>query len=147
MPIIGLQLLIVPQCTHNVLLDTRHRRCAVGQYNGLLVVHDSEGSELWSHQLDAPVWTLAWRPSDSGKAANQGSILVACTFGPRIWLFDADEEIAIRSTQLAYDPLYVEFAPKGAHHELGFSPDSLLNQVEAWPASPFRGYIVYDVFQ
>ncbi|CDJ30789.1 WD-repeat protein, putative [Eimeria mitis] len=95
--------------------DDEGRRLAAGQYNGLLVVHDSEGSKIWSHQLDAPVWALAWRPSNSGNAADQGSVLVACTFEPRVWLFDADAKAALRSTQLTYDPLYVEFAPKGEY--------------------------------
>ncbi|CDJ51313.1 WD-repeat protein, putative [Eimeria brunetti] len=98
--------------------DGEGRRLATGQYNGLLAVNGREGTKLWSHQLDAPVWALAWRPSDCGKAAAQDSTLVACTFEPRVWLFDADAGTALRSTQLPYDPLQVEFAPEGEYFVL-----------------------------
>ena len=94
--------------------------CDEGEYNGLLAIRDNEGAEVWSHQLGAAVWAVSWRssrrevaPSSSNKTDVQDSILVACTFEPRVWLLDTGAHLVLRSTSLTCDPLSVAFVPGG----------------------------------
>lgn len=86
-------------------------RCVQGHYNGVVVVRDPDGSEVWRQQLGATAWAVSWRPRNWNKY--QDNIIVACTFEPRVWILDADAKVAVNSTQLAYDPLAVAFAPGG----------------------------------
>ncbi|KAL8427605.1 hypothetical protein Efla_005780 [Eimeria flavescens] len=89
-------------------------------FNGLLVVRDEAGSKLWSYKVKAAVWTLAWRLSQ--RAAAEGSkredggsngFLIACTFEPKLWLLDADQQQVCSSTDLTCDPLSIAVAPSG----------------------------------